>query len=76
MNCRSLLILLILLMHCMSVGLAQGRQEERNYNKIVAGRISDEGLPSGIRRRSLLETSTQRAQPGTLLKARNLKHRM
>ena len=46
MNCRSLLILL---MHCISVTLAQGRQEERNYDKIVAGRISDEGLPSGIR---------------------------
>ncbi len=46
MNCRSLLILL---MHCISVPLAEGRQEERNYNKIVAGRISDEGLHSGIR---------------------------
>ena len=50
MNCRSLLILL---MHCIGVGLAQGSQEERNYNKIVAGRISEEGLPSGIRSFSL-----------------------
>ena len=46
MNGRSFLILLML---CIGVAPVQGRQEERNYNKIVAERISDEGLPSGFR---------------------------
>ena len=48
MNCRSLLILLTLLMHGISVGLAQESLEERNYNKIVAGRISDEGAYGAV----------------------------